>query len=189
MERIGIYGGSFNPVHVGHVEIIKYVIKEMKLDRLIIIPVGCPSHKEGDLLLDGEKRIELLRVACMNIDRVELSDIEVKSKGVSYTYDTLLNLKKKYKDAIFYEIIGEDSADYLHEWKDYDKMVKECKFVVLKRKGYNYKPDHENIILLESPLYKYSSTDIRELIKKDMDIIDMVPEKVLEIISEEKLYK
>lgn len=188
MKKIGIYGGSFNPVHVGHIEIIKHVMKEMNLDRMIVIPVGCPSHRE-DLLLDGDKRIELLRVACMNMDRVEVSDIEVRNKGVSYTYDTLLNLKKRYKDAIFYEIIGEDSADYLHEWKDYEKMVKECQFVVLKRKGYDYKPDHENIMLLESPLYKYSSTEIRKLIKKGADITGMVPEKVRDIITKEKLYR
>ncbi|WP_372712953.1 nicotinate-nucleotide adenylyltransferase [Ilyobacter sp.] len=188
MKKIGIYGGSFNPVHVGHVEIIKYVMKEMNLDRLIVIPVGAPSHRE-DRLLEGEKRIKLLIAACMDMDRVEVSDIEVKSKGVSYTYDTLLNLKKRYKDAIFYEVIGEDSADYLHQWKDYENMLRECKFVVLKRKGYNYKPDHENIILLESPLYKYSSTEIRGLIKKGMDITGMVPDKVRDIITKENLYR
>ncbi|WP_320046592.1 nicotinate-nucleotide adenylyltransferase [uncultured Ilyobacter sp.] len=188
MKKIGVYGGSFNPVHRGHVEIIKYVLKEMELDRLIIIPVGCPSHKE-DLLLEGEKRIELLRAACMDIDSVEVSDIEIKNKGVSYTYDTLLNLKKKYIDASFYEIIGEDSADYLHEWKDYEKMVEECKFVVLKRNGYAYRAEHKNIIVLESPLYRYSSSEIRERLKKGLDITGMVPEKVHEIIIKEKLYR
>jgi len=188
MERIGVYGGSFNPVHTGHVNIIKYVLENMKLDRLIVIPVGCPSHKDN-LLLNGNKRIKLLEVACKDIDKVTISDIEIKNKGVSHTYDTLLNLKKKYKDAIFYEIIGEDSADYLHEWKDYEKMVKECKFVVLKRNGYAYRAEHENIIVLESPLYRYSSTEIRERLKKGLDIAGMVPRKVHEIIIKEKLYR
>ncbi|WP_319370553.1 nicotinate-nucleotide adenylyltransferase [uncultured Ilyobacter sp.] len=188
MKKVGIYGGSFNPVHVGHVEIIKYVMEKMHLDKLIVIPVGCPSHKEN-LLLEGKKRVELLKAACKDIDKVEVSDIEIKNKGVSYTYDTLLNLKEKYKDAIFYEIIGEDSADYLYEWKDYEKMIKECQFVVLKRKGYDYRPEHENIIILESPLYDYSSTKIRELIQNEKDIRDMVPEKVREIIIKEKLYR
>ncbi|WP_319202307.1 nicotinate-nucleotide adenylyltransferase [uncultured Ilyobacter sp.] len=188
MEKIGIYGGSFNPVHIGHVEIMKYVLKEMKLDRLIVIPVGFPSHKDS-LLLTGEKRIELLEAACKDIEKVTISDIEVQNKGVSYTYDTLLNLKKKYKDAIFYEIIGEDSADYLQEWKDYEKMVEECKFVVLKRNGYAYRAEHNNIIVLESPLYRYSSTEVRERLKKGLDISDMVPKKVHEIIIKEKLYR
>ncbi len=188
MKKIGIYGGSFNPIHIGHVEIIKYVMKEMKLDKLIVVPVGYPSHKEQPLL-DGEKRIELVQAACRDIPGVDVSNIEVKNKGVSYTYDTLLNLKKTYKDAIFYEIIGEDSAVYLHKWKDYEKMIEKCKFVVLKRIGYDYQPDHENIIMLESPIFKYSSTEIRELARKKMDIRGMVPEAVREIIEREKIYR
>jgi nicotinate-nucleotide adenylyltransferase len=187
MEKIGIYGGSFNPIHRGHVEIIKYVMREMKLDRIIVIPVGNPSHREDDLLA-GEKRIELVKAACRDIPGVNVSSIEVKSEGVSYTYDTLLNLKKRYKEAEFYEIIGEDSAEYIDEWKDYEKMLNECKFVVLKRTGYNYKSDNENMIVLESPLYRYSSTEVRNGLKNGIDVRSMVPEAVWEIIEKEKLY-
>lgn len=187
MEKIGIYGGSFNPIHKGHVKIIKYVMKEMKLDRIIVIPVGNPSHREDDLL-DGRKRLELVEAACGEIPGVEVSGIEVKSEGVSYTYDTLLNLKKRYKEAYFYEIIGEDSAEYLDEWKDYEKMLDECKFIVLKRSGCNYRTENEKIIVLESPLYRYSSTEVRNRLKEGMDIRSMVPQAVWEIIEKEKLY-
>ena len=123
------------------------------------------------------------------IDNIEVSDIEVRGEETSYTYDTLLKLRKIYRGAEFYEIIGEDSADYLHEWKDYEKMVEEVKFIVLKRRGFDYTPAHSNIEVLESPIFPYSSTEVREAIAEGKDTSNMICEKVAEIIKRYKLYE
>ena len=185
--RIGIYGGSFNPIHKGHVNIIKYVMKEKKLDKIIVVPVGNPSHREG--LISGRIRLEMAAAACGEIENIEVSDIEIREEETSYTYNTFLKLKATYQGAEFYEIIGEDSADYLHEWKDYEKMVEEVKFIVLKRRGFDYTPAHSNIEVLESPIFPYSSTEVREAIAEGKDTSNMICEKVAEIIKRYKLYE
>jgi len=185
--KIGIYGGSFNPIHKGHENIIKYVMAEKKLDKIIVIPVGNPSHREG--LISGGIRIEMARTVCDKIKDVEVSDIEVKEAGISYTYDTFLKLKEIYKGSQFYEIIGEDSADYLHSWKNYEKMVEEVKFLVLKRRGYTYEADHENIEVLESPIFPYSSTEVREAIVNRRDTSSMLSDEVRELVEKYRLYE
>ena len=186
--KIGIYGGSFNPIHRGHINIIKYVLEEKKLDKMIVIPVGIPSHRD-DFSVSGSERLHMVEAACMGVPRAEVSDIEIKAKGKSYTYDTLLKLKKKYPDGEFYEIIGEDSADYLHKWKDYKKLVEKVKFIVLKRSGFEYTPNHKNIEVLESPIYPYSSTKVRKAVRKGKDISSMVPKGVEELIRKYHLYE
>lgn len=186
--KIGIYGGSFNPIHKGHVKIIEYVLQNKELDKLIVIPVGTPSHRD-DFTVSGELRLMMARAACKDIDRVEVSDIEVRARGKSYTYETLMRLKEIYQGSDFYEIVGEDSADYLHLWRDYSKMVEETRFIVLKREEYHYEASHENIEVLESPLYQYSSTEVRRAVKEGRDISSMVPLEVEEIIERYRLYR
>lgn len=185
--KIGIYGGSFNPIHKGHENIIKYVMSKKKLDKIIVIPVGNPSHREG--LISGGIRIEMARTVCDKIKGVEVSDIEVREEGISYTYDTFLKLREIYKGAQFYEIIGEDSADYLHSWKSYEKMVEEVKFLVLKRRGYTYEAVHKNIEVLESPIFPYSSTEVREAIADRRDTSSMLSDEVRELVEKYRLYE
>ena len=185
--RVGIYGGSFNPIHMGHLLIAEYVREEMKLDKIFFIPVGIPSHRLNDLVIP-DYRIEMVKRACSTNKNFEVLDIEMKEEKTSYTYDTLVKLKNIYPEYEFYEIIGEDSADYLHTWKNYEKMLEMTKFIVLKREKIGYQSQHENIIVLDSPEIDISSGWVRERIKEGKSIKYSVHEQVERFIQEKKLY-
>lgn len=187
--KIGIFGGSFNPVHNGHVLVVKYVIENINLDKIIIVPVGIPSHRKNDLE-DGEERLWMCKLAFKNINNVDVSDIEVKEKKTSYTYDTLLKIKKLYgKENEYYEIIGEDSYAYFDKWKNYKEILKLSKVVVLQRDGYEGNIISENVIILNSPFFPYSSTEIRKRLENKEKINDMVSKDVLNYINQKNLYK
>ena len=132
--KIAIYGGSFNPMHIGHEKIVDYVLKNLDMDKIIIIPVGIPSHRENNLE-QSNTRLKICREIFKSNEKVEVSDIEIKSEGKSYTYDTLLKLIEIYgKDNEFFEIIGEDSLKNLKTWKNYKELLNLCKFIVFRRK-------------------------------------------------------
>lgn len=189
--KIGIYGGSFNPMHIGHEEIVKYILKVFDMDKIIIIPVGIPSHRENDLE-QSDVRLKICKEIFKNNKKVEISDIEIKNKEKSYTYDTLLKLIKIYgKNNEFFEIIGEDSLKNLKTWKNYKELINLCKFIVFRRKDEkNIEIDseflnNEKIIILENKYYDISSTLIREKVKNKKDISGLVNEKVKSLIQKE----
>ncbi|MDR3259213.1 MAG: nicotinate (nicotinamide) nucleotide adenylyltransferase [Fusobacteriaceae bacterium] len=187
--KIGIYGGLFDPIHIGHISVVKFVSEYFKMDKIIVIPVGIPSHRENNAV-DGNMRIKMCQMAFENIDRVEVSDIEVIQNKLCYTYDTLCNIIEIYgENNEYFEIIGEDSLNYFKTWKKYEEILKKSKLIVLKREGYNEKAFHENIILIDSPYFPYSSTKIRDVISKNGDISGMVTEKVRKYIETNNLYK
>ncbi|MEG0068773.1 nicotinate (nicotinamide) nucleotide adenylyltransferase [Cetobacterium sp.] len=186
--KIGIYGGSFNPIHNGHIYMARFIIKHLKLDKLFIIPVGKPSHRENSLV-DGELRIEMCKEAFKKDLKIEVLDIEVASKELSYTYDTLIKIMERYPGNEYFEIIGEDSGAYFHKWKNYKEILKKSKVVILQREGYTTNLKDENIIQVKNPFLNFSSTRVRERIKGDQSIDDMVPKEVIEFIEKNKLYK
>ncbi|MGL4999755.1 MAG: nicotinate-nucleotide adenylyltransferase [Cetobacterium sp.] len=186
--KIGIYGGSFNPIHNGHVYIAEMMIKYLELDKLLIIPVGEPSHREN-ILLDGNIRLEMCRIAFQKNTKIEVSDIEINSNEVSYTYDTLLKIVKKYPDSEYFEIIGEDSLAYFDKWKNYKDILKIAKVVVLKREGYKTNLKNRNLIQLKNPFLNYSSTMVRKAILLGESVDNMLPKNVVEFIKNKKLYK
>lgn len=186
--KIGIYGGSFNPIHFGHIKIVNYVLEQLNLDKILVIPVGTPSHRENNLV-SGEFRLKMCELAFKNSQKIEISDIEIKSDSVSYTIDTLKKIQKLYgEENEFFEIIGEDSANYFSKWKDYKEILEKSKVVVLKRKGYNSLLIDKNLIYLDSPLFNVSSTLIRENIINNRDISKFLPKKIIDFIRENKLY-
>ena len=186
--KIGIYGGSFNPIHFGHIKIATYVLEKFNLDNVLIIPVGTPSHRENNLV-PGDYRLKMCQLAFKNYKNIEISDIEIKNDSISYTIDTLKKIQKLYgKENEFFEIIGEDSADYFSQWKDYKKILEKSKVVVLKRKGYKSLLQDKNLIYLDSPLFNVSSTLVRENLKNGKDINEFLPKEVVEFIKENKLY-
>ncbi len=185
--RVGIYGGSFNPIHTGHLLIAEYVREEMKLDKIFFIPVGIPSHRDNDLV-NPEYRLEMVKRACSTNENFEVLDIEIREEKTNYTYDTLVKLINLYPGYEFYEIIGEDSADYLHTWKNYKKMLEMTKFIVLKREKIGYESRHKNIIVLNSPEVEISSGKIRERLEEGKGIKYLVHEEVEKFIMERKLY-
>ena len=189
--KIAIYGGSFNPMHIGHEKIVDYVLKNLDMDKIIIIPVGIPSHRENNLE-QSDTRLKICKEIFKNNKKIEVSDIEIKSESKSYTYDTLLKLIKIYgKDNKFFEIIGEDSLKNLKTWKNYKELLNLCKFIVFRRKDdKNTEIDSEflnnkNIIILENEYYNISSTEIRNKVKNKEDISGLVNKKVKKLIEKE----
>ena len=191
--RIAIYGGSFNPMHIGHEKIVDYVLNNLNMDKIIIIPVGIPSHRENNLE-QSDTRLKICKEIFKGNKKIEVSDIEIKSEGKSYTYDTLLKLMDLYgENNEFFEIIGEDSLKSLKTWKNYEELLKICKFIVFRRKDdKNIQIDKEflynkNIIILENEYYDISSTEIRNMVKNNEDISAFVNKKVKKLIEKEYL--
>lgn len=191
--RIAIYGGSFNPMHIGHEKIVDYVLNNLNMDKIIIIPVGIPSHRENNLE-QSDTRLKICKEIFKGNKKIEVSDIEIKSEGKSYTYDTLLKLMVLYgENNEFFEIIGEDSLKSLKTWKNYEELLKICKFIVFRRKDdKNIQIDEEflnnkNIIILENEYYNISSTEIRNMVKNNEDISAFVNKKVKKLIEKEYL--
>lgn len=186
--RIGIYGGSFNPIHRGHISVAKYALEKLGLDKLIIIPVGIPSHKENNLV-NGKLRMEMCRLAFENMGKIEISDIEINNCGTNYTYDTLMKIKNIYGQGEYFEIIGEDSGENFIKWKNYKEILKESKVIVLRRKGYKKVIENENMVYLSSPYFEISSTELRNYIKLNKNIKKYIPDKVEKFIRKHRLYE
>lgn len=198
--KIGIFGGAFNPVHNGHIKLATDFYNYLELDKLLFIPTCKPPHKSDADFADGTDRIKMLELATEDIEAFEVSDIEFSLSDKSYTYKTLIELKKEYPDDELYLIIGADQLMQFDRWyhyKDILSMVKLCTSArndeeekrVLTDKAKNLDGlDMNNFFLSPFDVLKVSSTDIREKIKSDIDVSDLIPEKVYKYISEKGLY-
>lgn len=199
MKKYGIFGGSFNPIHYGHLMICEYIKEEMGLDKVIFIPTGNPPHKE--LELSAKDRYEMVRLAISPNPDFEISDIETTRVKKSYTVDTIKELKKIYKEEKLYFLIGLDSLFQLKTWMKIGDLSQEIEFVVALRPGYldreeiNKEIDflRENfgtkINLIKTPLYEISSTDLRDRIREGKSLRYLIPKKVLDYIEESGFYK
>lgn len=199
MKKYGIFGGSFNPIHYGHLMICEYIKEEMGLDKVIFIPTGNPPHKE--IGVSAEDRYEMVRLAISPNPDFEISDIETTRVKLSYTVDTIRELKKIYKEEKLYFLIGLDSLFQLKTWKKIEDLSQEIEFVVALRPGYINKEEinreidflRENfgtkINLIKTPLYEISSTDLRDRIHEGKSLRYLIPKKVLDYIEESGFYK
>ena len=199
MKKYGIFGGSFNPIHYGHLMICEYIKEEMDLDKVIFIPTGNPPHKE--LELSAKDRYEMVRLAISPNPDFEISDIETTRVKKSYTVDTIRELKKIYKEEKLYFLIGLDSLFQLKTWMKIGDLSQEIEFVVALRPGYLNREEinkeidflKENfgtkINLIKTPLYEISSTDLRDRIREGKSLRYLIPKKVLDYIEESGFYK
>lgn len=199
MKKYGIFGGSFNPIHYGHLMICEYIKEEMGLDKVIFIPTGNPPHKE--IGVSAKDRYEMVRLAISPNPDFEISDIETTRVNLSYTVDTIRELKKIYKEEKLYFLIGLDSLFQLKTWKKIGDLSQEIEFVVALRPGYIDKEEINNEIdflrenfgtkinLIKTPLYEISSTDLRDRIHEGKSLRYLIPKKVLDYIEESGFYK
>ena len=199
MKKYGIFGGSFNPIHYGHLMICEYIKEEMGLDKVIFIPTGNPPHK--DLGVSAEDRYEMVKLAISPNPDFEISDIETTRVNLSYTVDTIRELKKIYKEEKLYFLIGLDSLFQLKTWKKINDLSQEIEFVVALRPGYIDKEEINREIdflrdnfgtkinLIKTPLYEISSTDLRDRIHEGKSLRYLIPKKVLDYIEESGFYK
>ena len=194
--KIGILGGTFNPIHMGHLMIAEHIRQEKNFDKIIFIPTGDPPHK--DVEVPGIKRAEMVRLAISDNKHFEMSPIEVNREGITYTVDTLRELKNIYDE--MYYIIGSDTIFQLRTWKNFKEVAKMAKFIYMLRPGTedvsvlsdeieflkeNYNAQIEEI---EGPMLYLSSTYLRERIKAGKSIKYLVPVSVIKFINDEGLY-
>lgn len=189
--RIGIFGGTFNPVHIGHVRLAENFKRELKLDKLIIIPTAVPPHKEAENIASGEDRLEMCSLAFENIG--EVSDIEIARGGRSYTVLTLESLKEIYKDDEFFFLVGSDMLLCFRKWYRYEDILSMCTLCATDRDNAESCRDagselFDKIIFCDFPKTVVSSSEVREKLGKKEDISLLVPEKVEKYIREKGLY-
>jgi nicotinate-nucleotide adenylyltransferase len=201
--KIGILGGTFNPIHIGHLTIAEHACDELGLNRLLIIPAAIPPHKQGEKIVEAGHRLEMVKLATRDNQKFEISDIELKRQGVSYSVETLRIIQAKVKVlSEYYLIVGSDMVGDLDTWKEIDKLIEMCTFVVAVRPGFkkkNWKQMGVNLpesirdkVLqhtLENPMVEVSSTDIRRRVREGKSIRHMVPKAVEEYIIRQGLYK
>ncbi|KNF09434.1 putative nicotinate-nucleotide adenylyltransferase NadD [Gottschalkia purinilytica] len=196
VKKYGIMGGTFDPIHMGHLVIAEEARYKFELDKVIFIPTGNPPHKKEKNVTLGYHRYEMTLLATLTNPYFEVSSIELDRKGLTYTIDTMSYFKEKYKDDVeFYFITGADSLLDLHTWKDSDKLLQMCKFIGATRPGFDldginvsckYK---KNVCTITIPELQVSSTDIRNRIKKGMPVTYLLPHLVQEYIEKNNLYR
>lgn len=192
MKRIGFYGGTFNPIHNGHLAVAKTVMEKMGLDEIVFIPSARPPHKDNGVV-DAEVRLRMTKLAVLGEPKFSVSDIEIRREGKSYTLLTIEELKRIHpKDLIFW-IIGADSLlEMPTVWRGGWELLDMVRFVVIKRPGYDLSEIPAEImakvavIEMEIPI---SSTMIRKMAAEGKSIISLVPEKVAQFITERGLYR
>ena len=136
--RIGLLGGTFNPIHSGHLHIAEAVQKKLHLDRILFIPSGNPPHKKEQAIPPAEHRLEMTRLALLNRPDFELCDIEVKRPGKSYSVETVAELKRRYPNDRLFFIIGTDAFCDLPTWREPERLLTLCDFVVVSRPGHPF---------------------------------------------------
>lgn len=197
--KIGILGGTFDPIHNGHLIIGEYARTTLDLDKVIFIPVGIAPHKDNKKITDSEIRVKMIDIAIKSNPYFYQSLIEVKRDRVSYTVETITRLKEEYKEDELYFIMGGDSIFEIESWKDSKTLMKICNFIVLDR-GYRTTDDIRKKMLelkrlygmrvqdIRSPIIEISSTEIRNRGKMNQSIKYLVPESLEKYILENKLY-
>jgi len=190
MSKVGVFGGTFDPIHYGHLITAQSVREIRNLDKIIFIPAFISPHKSDRKTSSADDRLNMIKIAIDGVSFFDFSDIEIKKGGISYTVDTLSDLKKKYDTIEF--IIGYDNIFEFHTWKDPDEIMKLAKIVVLKRKSSypaRFKDKYYNqAVFVQTRGIEISATDIRERVKNDLPINFLVPPKVMEYIYNNKLY-
>lgn len=200
MKKTGIMGGSFNPIHNGHLEIAECAMEEYDLDEVLFIPNHCPPHKDSSEMIDADLRLQMVKLAIQGHPHYTISDMEIKKGGLSYTYLTVTELKNRYPDTEFYFLMGADSLADFRKWRNADMIASKCHILAAMRNDMDngdvtrlaeelsreYGGDFS---LLRIPPTDISSTQIRRLLKYGKKISGMVPEAVEQFIAEHQLYR
>lgn len=201
MNRLlGIFGGSFNPIHTGHLLLAEYIREEFILDRVIFIPAGNPPHKKVMDLETAHHRYNMVKLAIEDNPFFDVSDIEFKREGISYTCDTLSEIKNEYPSGKLFFVCGSDSIVQFVSWREIGRIFELADIIVARRtnvseKELEYtineyrKSYNARITCSSAPYLEISSTDIRNRIKKGLSIRYMVPSKVSGYIESNGLYR
>lgn len=202
-DEVAVLGGSFNPIHKGHIELAVRAVEQFDLSKLLIMPVSGTYYKSEDMLAPAQDRLNMVREAIRFLDRplrdiIEASSLDIDRGGTTYTYDTINDLSREYKKIYF--IIGMDSLMYIHTWVKAEEFLPKCILLVADRTGEYDKDTTEqinflkeryaaNIHMLKTQVHPYSSSLIRERIVAGKYVGDYLPPGVYDYIKEHGLYK
>lgn len=198
MDKIGIYGGTFNPIHNGHINMVKQMARILELDLVLIIPAQLPPHKSWIPIVKSEYRYEMCKLAFEGEQRFQVSDVELKRKGNSYTVDTLREISNVYRNSRLYLMMGSDAFLSIIKWIGFEEIIKLATLCTAPRD----ENDLVSMLEVEETLKKrgaitklcnieileISSTGIRNRISKGLKFEEMVPQKVAYYIKEKFLY-
>lgn len=198
--KTGVFGGTFNPVHKGHIMLAEYCMDSVGLDRIIMIPTAVPPHKISNNLASENDRLNMCKLACRGKENFFVSDIEIKRQGKSYTYETLTQLKEIYPNDHLYTIMGADMFLTLNRWKNPEIIFEKSSIITIPRDEEN-KHELENFynkvlkamgassVILPNPVMSVSSTFIRENLDNFNLISDMLDKGVYDYIIKNNLYR
>jgi nicotinate-nucleotide adenylyltransferase len=215
-ERIGIFGGTFNPIHNGHVKAALEVQKTFLLDKVLFIPSYIPPHKGAPDIAPPFKRLQMIKLAVASFPQLIPSPVEIDAKGKSYSIRTLERLKQQFPDAWMFFILGVDAFLEIDTWREYEKVLQQCHFIVISRPGYDLRKTKKilggkytermtrvydsaklgkfithryKIFLLSIHALDIASKDIRRKVKRGESIAGLVVDPVEEYIRKNKLYQ
>ena len=191
--KIGLYFGSFNPIHIGHLVIANHIAEHSDLDQVWFVVTPHNPFKKKSSLLDNYQRLELVYRATKDYDKLKPSDIEFNLPQPNYTVNTLVHLQEKYPSHEFSLIMGEDNLKSFHKWKNYEVILENHDIYVYPRisesKVDTQFSGHERIHVVNAPIMELSSTFIRNAIKTRKNVKPMLPENVWEYLDEMNFYR
>lgn len=188
--EIGLFFGSFNPIHVGHLIIANHILNETALEKIWFVVSPQNPFKTSATLLNEYDRLHLVRTAVEEDPRIRASDIEFTLPKPSYTVNTLAFLSEKYPEHAFSIIMGSDSFQNLHKWKNYEVIIKRCPVYVYLRPGFEVvNTINAKLTIVDAPMLQISATQIRELIKNGKSVRYMIPQPVIEEIEKGGYYR
>ena len=200
--KVGIMGGTFNPIHKGHLMLATLAIEQCSLDNIWFMPSGLPAHKSNEELLDAKHRMEMVKLAVEENEFFIASAFEIEREGFTYTSDTMVALKKSYPDLEFYFIIGGDSLMKFHQWVRPDVISAHTTLLAAGRSGYSKKELEQQatylkqqfgtkIVFLDMPEFPVASSEIRRWLKEGQceKAKEVLPKKVVDYIEQNRLYQ
>lgn len=194
MKKIGLFFGSFNPIHIGHLILASYILENSDMEELWFVVSPQNPFKDKKSLLNDHNRLDMVQLAVKNYPKMRASNVEFSLPKPSYTIDTLTYLHEKYPDNSFALIMGEDNLQSLAKWKNSETLVKNHQIIVYPRVFNGEKPDseylqHENISMINAPMIEISATEIRSMIKAGKNVRPMLPPEVFDYLDGSALYK
>ena len=191
--KIGLYFGTFNPIHIGHLIIANHIAEHSDLDQIWMVVTPHNPHKQKSSLLDDYHRLHMVHLATEDYPKIQPSDIEFKLPQPNYTVNTLAHLQEKFPKHEFSLIMGEDNLNSLHKWKNYEVILQNHSIIVYPRLHSGEIDsqfiNHPKIHKIDAPIIELSSTFIRESIKNDKNVVPMLPNKVWEYVEHNLFYK
>ncbi len=188
MKKVCIFGGTFNPPHIGHLIMANEVYHALDFDEIRFMPNAKPPHKEATQLATGEQRLHMLELAVEPFSYFTVEPLEIVRGGLSYSFDTMMELHKQAPQPQFSFVIGADMMAYLAQWYKIDELVKHIHLIGVRRPGYVEKSAYP-VTIIDAPLIDLSSTMLRNRLKKGKNVSMLIPESVQSYIRQEKLYE